>query len=403
MKRLFFSGCLMVAGMFASAQEVEFTKGEWKAVLERARKEKKHIMIDMYFTGCMPCAQMDKTTFKNPEVGKFMNENFINYKTDVMKEEDGMELSTRFGSTGFPTYVILTPDGYVVDVFSGYTSAENFIGYARQAMKRTEAKDYMLFSNANNPAKLPEFYVEMIRSKGQKRDKAAAEKFLAEQKDLRNEAAYLVMVTSRLDLQSAQYLTKNAQQLAHDFGRVVIRNKMLDAAPIVGAEYIRQKDFSGYEKNVLSAVRPVFTDKEWVRFGKILCENFFRSARDVAGWVNYAQTSGLYDDQDKLILAAQLLSLPDMDPAPVKGLLENSGIPPFERNYTLALLNWKLGQKKEALALLQNAANAATSSGKTISSNEMDMAKKFMSALENSDETYVPRPLNRVKPLSLGD
>lgn len=53
-----------------------------KAV-ELARKNKKHIIVDVYTQWCGPCKLMSKNTFQNPVIAKYINENYYAVKYDA--------------------------------------------------------------------------------------------------------------------------------------------------------------------------------------------------------------------------------------------------------------------------------------------------------------------------------
>ena len=182
----------------ALAQGVDFKTGSWDDAVALAKKENKLLFVDLYFEGCMPCAQMDKTTFVDPAISKFINEGFVSYKTDVMKEEVGKELCVRYAAGGFPTYLFLSPEGKVLDVFSGYTAAERFQSLAVAAVDHNKKKKFLGYRVAGKMSDYPAFYAGPYLDRQQKWDPAAALAFLDQQKDLQSEQAFLVM--SRMSL-----------------------------------------------------------------------------------------------------------------------------------------------------------------------------------------------------------
>lgn len=402
MKKLFFAGLLLAAAFAGQAQEVEFMTGEWKAVLEKAKKEKKHIMIDMYFTGCMPCAEMDRTTFKNPAVSEYMNASYISYKTDVMKEDNGKALVQRYAVSGFPTYVLLSPEGKTLDVFSGYTNAAIFMDYAKSAVTRSGKKQFMNYSPAGDAVKLPGFYMEMYNSGFKNRDRDAALKFLDEQKDLQSELAFLVLSTTSLNDKYNNYFVDHAAELAEKFGRIHVRNRTLNIVGSLSSPYTATKDFDGFNRSLLAKVKKVYTEKEWKKFGKIFVENFFTSAKDVAGWAKFIETSGFYDAGDKIAAVYTIAGkISGEDFGPLKNMVQTSGAPEFDVQYTLGFLNWKTGQKESALAALKLAVASAKPEVRQV---EIENARNFLAALESGNATaYEPKQLFRAKPMVMGE
>lgn len=102
MKRL----SLLMLSVFLIASSAytqeQFFHGSWNEALKEAEKQKKLIFVDLYFEGCMPCDKMAKEVFPSAAVAKELNENFIAFKSDVFKEQDGALLSRKYAAMGFP-------------------------------------------------------------------------------------------------------------------------------------------------------------------------------------------------------------------------------------------------------------------------------------------------------------
>ena len=87
--------------------------------LEKARKEGKMIFISIGYSSCYWCHVMERESFSDPEIAKFMNENFVNIKIDREERPDiddiymtalGIYVSQTGGGTGWPLSMFLTPD-----------------------------------------------------------------------------------------------------------------------------------------------------------------------------------------------------------------------------------------------------------------------------------------------------
>ena len=78
--------------------------------LNRAQKEGKPVFIDFWATWCKNCVVMDKTTFKDPEVRKKL-ENFVTvkYQAEKPNEPPTKDVLDTFKAIGLPTYVMLVP------------------------------------------------------------------------------------------------------------------------------------------------------------------------------------------------------------------------------------------------------------------------------------------------------
>ena len=119
----------------AIAQGIKFEKGQLNEILAKAKEENKLVFVDVYTKWCGPCKGMVKNIFPLPEVGKFYNKNFINYKLDAEDAEvNGPELSKKYEVNGFPTYLFLDGDGKLVFTTSGGMDADMFIKIGRKAL-----------------------------------------------------------------------------------------------------------------------------------------------------------------------------------------------------------------------------------------------------------------------------
>jgi thiol-disulfide isomerase/thioredoxin len=101
-----------------------FSSLNFDQALARAKKEKKVVFIDFYATWCGPCKMLDKTTWQDPKVIKWLEENTIPLKIDAEKE---VELAKRYGVRAYPTMAFINPDGKILDTIIGYHPPEKFL------------------------------------------------------------------------------------------------------------------------------------------------------------------------------------------------------------------------------------------------------------------------------------
>lgn len=146
---------------FLSAQKINFEKGSFNSLLEKAAKQDKLIFVDAYAEWCGPCKLMERNVFTNAEVGAYFNENFINAQIDMEKGE-GVELAMRYGVSAYPSLLFLNSKGEVVQKFIGYYDAKNFLKIGKEVADPANAMDNLVkrFDAGETDA---QFLLDLIR------------------------------------------------------------------------------------------------------------------------------------------------------------------------------------------------------------------------------------------------
>jgi protein disulfide-isomerase len=100
---------------------------DYKAALEKAKADRKHVLLD--FTGsdwCPWCIRLEKEVFSQPEFKAYAATAFVLVKLDFPQrtpqpaalKAQNEALSRQYGIEGFPTILILNPDGNLVETTS---------------------------------------------------------------------------------------------------------------------------------------------------------------------------------------------------------------------------------------------------------------------------------------------
>lgn len=117
---------------------IKFFQGSWEQLLNEAKKQNKPIFLDAYAVWCGPCHAMSRGTFKDAEVGKYFNNNFINYKLDMEKGEGPM-LQQSFKVTAYPTLLFIQPDGTIKHRAVGYRNPQQLLSAGQQALNKLKS------------------------------------------------------------------------------------------------------------------------------------------------------------------------------------------------------------------------------------------------------------------------
>lgn len=149
MRPLVFAICLLFT-FNLSAQEIQWMSFEDAVAMTQNEGNTKKVFIDVYTDWCGWCKKMDKDTFQNPEVSKYMQENFYMVKFDAEGKEpiefDGKTFeyvpSGRRGyhqlaaallnnRLSYPTVVFLDENMKMLSPVPGYQKVEPFMQIAR--------------------------------------------------------------------------------------------------------------------------------------------------------------------------------------------------------------------------------------------------------------------------------
>lgn len=106
---------------------------DYQAALAQAKAEGKPILVD--FTGsdwCGYCVQLSKVVFGNPEFVEYAKDKFVFLEVDLPNKPKfsreqmraNQDLADHFQVDGFPTILLLSPEGYPIGGFSGFAQLE---------------------------------------------------------------------------------------------------------------------------------------------------------------------------------------------------------------------------------------------------------------------------------------
>jgi thioredoxin-related protein len=114
---------VLTTGAYA---EVHWEK-DYDAALEKAKKDKKLVMVDVYTDWCGWCKKLDKDTYSDKAVGEMLEKNFIALKVNPEKSKKVEKLSKTWETKGFPHIVFLDATGKKISEISGYQPPADFL------------------------------------------------------------------------------------------------------------------------------------------------------------------------------------------------------------------------------------------------------------------------------------
>ena len=131
-----------------------------------AGEAKKVVLIDFYTTWCGPCKMLDRQTWTDPDVRKWLAKNTLALKIDAEKEVD---LAKKYKIQGYPTILFLKPDGTEIDRIVGFRPPDQFLEEARGALGGKDAvaraKEKLEAGHKNDPMQRVQ-YARALQQKG---------------------------------------------------------------------------------------------------------------------------------------------------------------------------------------------------------------------------------------------
>lgn len=144
MRLIIISFILLNISTFSLSQEINWISFE--EAVSKVEKQPKKIFIDMYTDWCGWCKKMDQSTFSDPIIIDYINQNFYAVKFDAERQDTvtfkgkdfvnanpGKKRSSHqlaqtlmSGKMSYPSYVFMDEDLKVITVVPGYFPPEKF-------------------------------------------------------------------------------------------------------------------------------------------------------------------------------------------------------------------------------------------------------------------------------------
>ena len=250
---------LIALGIFASfsifGQEVEgikFIKDDLEQAKNDASSEEKIIFVDAFTTWCGPCKMMDRTTFKDEDVTKYYNENFVNLKMDMEKGK-GPSFAQMHSVRGYPSFLFLNASGTLVHRSMGFQDGARFLKLGQAAadpnqqvitlQKRFEAGDEDQIFLLN--------YADALTMAGMNGYEEATQKYIDQEKNWNTPKNIKVLFDyskASIDSKLFQYMLANSSLFESEIGVQKVADKISFAA----SSDVRAKQVDAKDKDALT-------------------------------------------------------------------------------------------------------------------------------------------------------
>lgn len=367
--------------------QLQFDSTSVNGALKLATEQDKLVFIYGYTPWCEPCEEMEAYTFTDLEVANFWKQNFISLALNL-EDYPGLELMDKYGIHYFPGFLFIDGDGEVVHRGCAGMDAAEFLYFGRAAL-----------SDSANLAQFQKRYADGERSTDflyqyldlQEALCLDAEKFATEYlqgtpiNTLSEETPWAIFATYHWDIFSPEfsYLLENQQQFEKAIGKEAVNAKIYDTFLSVYQEVYQSEELHDFGmRALLNAIEHASFDGADTL--KLMMKLHYEEYRE--DWGAYAATAIEFvslmrtKDPNELGELAWNFYLFVTD----RGQLEIAAgwakeavnqMPEPSLIDTYAALQFKLGNRKQAVLLEEKALELARELGEDTSHYQYQLSK----------------------------
>ena len=136
---------LVFIQQFSFAQKESIEWHSFEEVIKKTAASPKMILVDVYTDWCGWCKKMDRNTFTDPKVIKFVNENFYAVKLNAEnkkkkfkfkgKEYSEQTMARNMRVSSYPNFVIMDSAMENITQLPGYREPDNFVSSLKSLLE----------------------------------------------------------------------------------------------------------------------------------------------------------------------------------------------------------------------------------------------------------------------------
>jgi len=108
---------------------------DYKSALDRAGKEKKLVMVDLYADWCGPCKMLDRLTFSNADVQAALSKGFVAVRVNIEGSKENRDLAIQLNTEAIPHIIFFDSNGKKLSEMVGFVPADQFRDELRNVIK----------------------------------------------------------------------------------------------------------------------------------------------------------------------------------------------------------------------------------------------------------------------------
>src|SRR5262245_61914281 len=109
---------------------------DYAAARQEALEKERPLLLDVVRDHCPWCTKLDSTTFVDPSVVAVAGERFVPLKIDAGRQP---ALAQALKIQSYPTLVVATPAGKILEMHSGYLEVGPFLEFLNRALAQSPA------------------------------------------------------------------------------------------------------------------------------------------------------------------------------------------------------------------------------------------------------------------------
>jgi thiol-disulfide isomerase/thioredoxin len=150
----------------ANAQKLTLIEQNYELAKVEAQKQGKLLLIDFYTTWCIPCKELDRLIFNDSTVTKQIAKNFVVLKYDAEKDQEH-QLSLKYHILSYPTTLVLNQDQRILNRAYGHpgeeqTLVKNYLVFLGESLTKNTNNDFVKGVSNLIHLDYPKFYKDYV-------------------------------------------------------------------------------------------------------------------------------------------------------------------------------------------------------------------------------------------------